>query len=140
MEQSDHMTPRVFSLMWMMSHPGSLVKQFIHTISEIFLMMQMVFQSLVSAKQSNHLTPRISLLMWMVSHPDSLAEQFLFVNEDGVPSWVTFLIVADGVPSWSWHQKCKRRREFKSIRYISNLVPQDPGHSTRNARGVLIFW
>ena len=27
MEQSDHTTPRVFSLMWMVSHPGSLVKQ-----------------------------------------------------------------------------------------------------------------
>ena len=27
MEQSDHTTPRVFSLMRMMSHPGSLVKQ-----------------------------------------------------------------------------------------------------------------
>ena len=26
MEQSDHMTPRVFSLMWMVSHPGSLAK------------------------------------------------------------------------------------------------------------------
>ena len=26
MEQSDHMTPRVFSLMWMMSHPESLVE------------------------------------------------------------------------------------------------------------------
>ena len=37
MEKSDHTTPRVFSLMRMMSHPGSLVKQFIHSTSEILL-------------------------------------------------------------------------------------------------------
>ena len=38
MEKSDHTTPRVFSLMRMMSHPGSVVKQFIyHSTSEILL-------------------------------------------------------------------------------------------------------
>ena len=37
MEKSDHTTPRVFSLMRMMSHPGSLAKQFIHSTSEILL-------------------------------------------------------------------------------------------------------
>ena len=48
MEQSDHMIPRVFSLMWIVSHPESLAKQSNHTISGIFLM------------------------MWMVSHPGSI--------------------------------------------------------------------
>ena len=38
MEQSDHMIPRVFSLMQMVSQPGLLVKQFIHSTSEFFLM------------------------------------------------------------------------------------------------------
>ena len=35
MEKSDCTTPRVFPLMRMMSHPGSLAKQFIHSTSEI---------------------------------------------------------------------------------------------------------
>ena len=37
MEKSDYTTPRVFSLMRMMSHPRSLAKQFIHLTSEILL-------------------------------------------------------------------------------------------------------
>ena len=37
MERSNCTTPRVFSLMRMMSHPRSLVKQFIHSTSEILL-------------------------------------------------------------------------------------------------------
>ena len=76
MEQSDHMTPRVFSFMWMVSHPGSLVKQFIHSTSDIFLM-QMVLKS------------------WIDS-----GAVLLNVNEDGILSWVNLLFVVDGVPSW----------------------------------------
>ena len=37
MEKSDYTTPRVFSLMRMMSHPKSLIGQFIHLSSEILL-------------------------------------------------------------------------------------------------------
>ena len=37
MVKSDYTTPRVFLLMRMMSHPGSLAKQFIHSTSEILL-------------------------------------------------------------------------------------------------------
>ena len=37
MEKSDCTTPRVFSLMRMMSHPRSLMRQFIHLTSEILL-------------------------------------------------------------------------------------------------------
>ena len=37
MEKSDYTTPRVFSLMRMMSHPKSLIEQFIHLSSEILL-------------------------------------------------------------------------------------------------------
>ena len=75
------------------------------------------------------------LFLWMVSHPGHV------------------LIVMDGVPSWSWHQNHERERmdfqllfvpqsgammilvtapeiargggDFKSIRYISNLEPQE---------------
>ena len=104
MEQSAHMTPRVFSLMWMMSHPESLVEQFIHTISGIILMMQMVLKSLVNSRTV-----------------------LLNIYEDGVPSWSRhqkckrrreFLVMSisqfltGATKSWSQHQKCKRRREF----------------------------
>ena len=37
MEKSDCTTPRVFSLMGMMSHPRSLMRQFVHLTSEILL-------------------------------------------------------------------------------------------------------
>ena len=37
MKKSDRTTPRVFSLMRMMSHLESLAKQFIHLTSEILL-------------------------------------------------------------------------------------------------------
>ena len=37
MEKSDCTTPRVFSLMRMMSHPRSLAKQFIQSTLEILL-------------------------------------------------------------------------------------------------------
>ena len=144
MEPSNHTTPWIFSLMWMMSHPWSLVKQFIHSTSEIFLI-QMVSKS------------------WI----DSGAVQTQFLKS-------SISADEDGVPSWSQHQKCKRRRQiimFTLLCLLFYLVPQeilvmapemqeeevnynvyssmftllsgatkDPGHGTRNASGVLIFW
>ena len=75
MEQSDHTTPRVFSLMWMVSHPGSLAKQFIHSTSENFFM-QMVLKSLVNSRAVFLMFMRmvsypelIFFLLWIVSHP-----------------------------------------------------------------------
>ena len=59
MEKSAHTTPRVFSLVRMMSHPGSPVKQFIHSTSEILLDdgVEMV------------LNCQFPYCSWMVSHP-----------------------------------------------------------------------
>ena len=105
MEQSHHMIPRVFSLMWMVSHPGSLAKQFIHTISGIFLM-QVVLKSWVN------------LLFVVGGVPSwSLAEQFLSVNEDGVPSW---LLV---------EQFKHSSRNLLLMRMVSH-----PGHGTRSCK------
>ena len=63
------MTPRVFLLMWMVSHPGSLVKQFIHSVPEIFLMMRMGVEIL--SHQQNSLNTQF---------------QKSSIDVDGVPS------------------------------------------------------
>ena len=104
MEQSDHTTPQVFLLMWMMSHPGSLAKQFIHSTSEIFLM-QMVSKSCIDSGAALLNVNEDGVPSW------SVAEQFLNVYEDGVPSWVNLLFV-DGVLSWSRHQNYERERTY----------------------------
>ena len=58
MEKSDYTTPRVFSLMRMMSHPRSLTKQFIHPTSEILL-----------DDGVEILNCQFPYCSWMVSHP-----------------------------------------------------------------------
>ena len=71
----------------------------------------------------------IFFLLWMVSHP----------GQSSFCGWCPILVnllFVDGVPSWSRHQKLQEEEGISVKRYILNLALQDPGHGTRNARGV----
>ena len=153
MEQSDHTTPRVFSLMWMVSHPGSLAKQFIHSTSEIFLI-QMVSKSWIDSGAVQ--TPVPEIFYWYGWCP-ILAQ--VFYVDGWCPIMVNLLcwwmvsypsqssMLMDGVPSWSWHQKFARGGGdllVMSIRYISNLVLQEilvmAPEIARGKDGTIICW
>ena len=101
----------------------------------------------------------IFLLLQMVSHPGSLAEQFLFVNEDGVPSWLLVeqfkysswnlllmwmvshpghsSMLMDGVLPWSRHQNYERRKEplLVDLQILQSWCHDYPGHGTKIMRG-----
>ena len=147
MKKSNCTTPRVFSLMRMMSHSKLLIEQFIHLSSEILLdddvaiLINVLFMDNV---QSCITAPKLQ--------EDGSGTKVISMNL----CWLSLLADiphtgAARVTSWSWHQNCKRRRWYKSdqhkfmsiksiCRYSSTWCRREnPGHGTRIARGFVRY-
>ena len=131
MKKSNRTTPRVFSLMRMMSHPRSLAKQFIHSTSEILLDdgVEMVLNcqfpycswgwcpilSQCSFCRWCPILSQCSFCGWclILSQCSFCGWCLILVNllfVDGVPSWSISPLFMDGVPSWSRHQNYEKGR------------------------------